>query len=108
VSPQTKKRAQLGDFATAYGLGEQKAALFLINDWVEIGIMDPFPNEMSEDQVAMSSPEKVSQDVYHEARYVKERSPNVNFIPRQELMWKLMRSCIGVKDSEYLWVYGNA
>ena len=96
------------DFAKAYGLGDQPAELYLINDWVEIGIMDPFPNERSEDQAVMSSPEKVSQDVYHTSRYVESQSPNVNFIPRQEIMWKLMRSCIGVKDPDDLWVHGNA
>ena len=80
----------------------------MINDWVEIGIMDPFPDEKSGDKAIMSSPEKVSQDVYHPSRYLKEQSPNVNFIPRQDIMWKLMRSCIGVTDADYLWVHGNA
>jgi len=96
------------DYDYTYGLGDQPAALHLINDWVEIGIMDPFPKERSEDQAVMSSPEKVSQDVYHESRYLEGQSPNVNFIPRKDIMWKLMRSCIAVKDPEYLWVYGDA
>ena len=52
----------------------------------------------------MRPPEKIDQNVYHESRYREEGSPNVNYIPRKEMMWKLMRSCIGVEDPNGLWI----
>ena len=49
-------------------------------------------------------PEKAEDLVYPESRLIKEYSPFAIYIPKKEIMLKLMRSTIMVKKKETLWI----
>ena len=52
----------------------------------------------------MCIPTKVDDWVYPESRYVEGLSPFVIYIPKKEIMLKMMRACIEVKKPEDLWI----
>jgi len=74
-----------------------------------LGIVDPFPNEERLNKSKAALPEKGDSDtshiplVYPAERYVEGNSPYCLYIPSNELMFKLMRACIGVKKPQDLW-----
>ena len=45
-------------------------------------------------------PTKPDDLVYEECRYVEKYSPYCIYIPKKDLMFKLMRSCVNVKNPE--------
>ena len=62
---------------------------------------DPFPDEDKLTKNKGKLPEEVDgqiQLVYPENRYVEGNSPYTMYIPSIEVMFKLMRSCICVKE----------
>ena len=70
---------------------------YCINSLEVIGWRDPFDPEKE-------FPFKgVSDDVYAETRYRPEYSPLSIYIPNNELMFKLMRACIAVRNPTDLW-----
>ena len=48
-------------------------------------------------------PDRPDKLVYPEFRYIKGQVPYCIYIPRKEIMLKLMRACIGVTREEDLW-----
>ena len=48
-------------------------------------------------------PELPDDLVYAKSRYMAEHSPYQVYIPRSEMMIKLMRACVGVTKIEDLW-----
>jgi len=52
----------------------------------------------------MHTPNKIEDRVYPNSRYVKGNSPYCIYIPCKEVMLKLMRACVQVKDPEELWI----
>ena len=76
-----------------------------------IGLEDPFPND---DHHITGSLDDVDQSVYYQAklvtdlvyqkqRYILSTSPTQIYIPRKEIILKLMRACIEVKQINGLW-----
>lgn len=47
--------------------------------------------------------EDVNSLVYHRQRFTVDHSPVQIFIPRKELMLKMIRACVGVKMESKLW-----
>lgn len=41
--------------------------------------------------------------VYHRQRFTPDHSPLQIFIPRRELLLKMMRACLGIKTEAELW-----
>ena len=52
----------------------------------------------------LKSPCHLDDWVYPEFRYVNGNAPHSIYIPRKEIMLKIMRACIGVKKPEDLWI----
>ena len=83
---------------------------FFINSFKSIGLSDPFPHDDEiitgslDDGESLKMPEKVSDLVYPESRLVPEYSPFAIYIPKKEIMLKLMRSTVMVKKKELLWI----
>ena len=42
---------------------------------------------------------------YHDSLYDKDRSPMCIYMPSNEVLFKLMRACIGCEKAEDLWIY---
>lgn len=45
--------------------------------------------------------------LYPENRYIEDQVPLHIYIPRKEIMFKLMRACIDVEKPEDLWIYAK-
>ena len=52
----------------------------------------------------LSLPESVDDLVYPEQRYIAGQSPFQLYIPRLEVMVKIMRACINVEKPEDVWI----
>ena len=82
-----------------------------INSFMQIGLEDPWPEDEKIitgslddiDPKVYKIPTKVEDDVYAAYRYINGSSPTVVYIPRKEIMLKLMRACIDVKNPKDLW-----
>ena len=84
---------------------------FHINCLRQVGIEDPFPDDHTKFQKSLNCHDmNTNQDltiddlVYPFASYAEE-SPACIWIPRIELMFKLMRACLGVTDEKDLWMF---
>lgn len=68
--------------------------------------MEGIEDEKKEDEglEVAKIPTSMEQDVYPPARYLEEFSPVVIFIPKKEIMFKMMRACIGVRCTSDLWI----
>ena len=49
-------------------------------------------------------PTKPEDLVYFRSRYIEGFSPYCVYIPKKEIMLKLMRACVSVPKSEDLWI----
>lgn len=80
---------------------------FLINSFKQIGWPDPFPNDNLPKNPHLEKYDSYVSDadelVYPQSRSNKDFIPLMIYIPRKELMWKMMRACIGVTDEKELW-----
>lgn len=79
-----------------------------INSFFDIGWADPFTEESPNGLEAIKSiklPSAANDLVYHESRYTEEYSPYVVYLPGDDLLFKLMRSCLGCKQVQDLWIY---
>jgi hypothetical protein len=56
----------------------------------------------------MNIPTAVDDWVYSESRYIDGFSPYVIYVPKKEIMLKMMRACIEVKKEEDLWINQEA
>ena len=52
----------------------------------------------------MKTPNKIEQRIYPDNRYIAGASPHCIYIPCKEIMLKIMRACINVKESHQLWI----
>jgi hypothetical protein len=67
-------------------------------------MVDPFPDENDFDlKYPLVKPVSINDTVYHESRYNKQNSVLCVYIPRKEIMFKLMRACLGVQSVDQLW-----
>lgn len=102
VSKQTDQKAKLTPrFLKDNGLISVQRP-FLVNCFPQIGIEDPFPNDDltvigSVDDDDCKIAQKHTDLIYDAGRYQDEFSPLCIYIPRKELMLKMMRACIDVK-----------
>lgn len=80
-----------------------------------MGISDPFPEDTPHIRKLMKGNpiagladsllfECVEHLVYSSHRYVMAYSPYMLYIPRKEVMFKIMRACINVTDPLDLWL----
>lgn len=88
------------DFYEKYEIYDFVPKPWNIISFIQIGMCDPFPTEP---HIKYLPIEKASDLAYMPARYVKENSPPCIYIPSPEIMFKLMRACVVVKDKEGLW-----
>ena len=49
--------------------------------------------------------EEYSNLIYDVDRYLEEMSPMCVYIPSRELIFKMMRACVGCTKVEDLWIY---
>ena len=83
---------------------------FFINSFTIIGWSDPYPNDDEfikgsvDDGDGMQMPTVPTDLVYFKTRYIEGFSPYCIYIPKKEIMLKLMRACIEVKKPEDLWI----
>ena len=89
-------------------------ANYLINRFFTVGFADPYPDDdkniigsVDDAPDDLVSPSKIEDKVYPESRYVEGNSPNCIYLPNKEIMLKLMRACIKVKDVNHLWIMKN-
>ena len=81
---------------------------FNINSFSQIGMVDPFPFENKyEREHPLVVPVSINDMVYDYKRYYPANSVPQIYIPRKELMYKLMRACMGVEDASELWFNRN-
>ena len=74
-----------------------------INSFEQVGWLDPFPFETKKDEECPCFPRFVSEMAYESDRFIPKLAPFVIYIPKKEIMWKIMRACIGVTTKEGLW-----
>ena len=101
------------DFLTKsrYDLIDARMANYLINRFFTVGFADPYPDDdkniigsVDDTPEGIHQPCNVDHRVYPNSRYTEGNSPYCIYIPNQEIMLKLMRACIMVKNPEALWV----
>jgi hypothetical protein len=85
--------------------------LYNINSFQTIGWNDPFPRDellvlgSIKDHKGLRKPQNAYDLVYERRRYTPECSPQCIYIPKKEIMLKLMRSCVGVEKPQDLWIF---
>ena len=113
ISQETKENSEIANnFLKKYNLIVSNLGDFNINRFFSVGISDPFPDDdlniigsRDDGEDFLAVPEKVEDFVYPDSRYVEGDSPNCIYIPNKEIMFKMMRACITVKDPFALWNY---
>lgn len=92
----------------------------MINTFDAVAIQDPFSHEVAPKQMtgedtpknmhdiggngkSCAIPKKIDDLVYAKTRYIPNFAPFCIYIPKTELMFKMMRACIGIKDPKDLW-----
>ena len=106
MSHETKQKGALPKkFKQNYHeLIDEKKITFLIDDFEEINIVDPFPDENEfTTTVIMHFPEQASDFVYPVNRLIYSLTPSSIYFPSKKIVCKLMRACIGVTDVDDLW-----
>ena len=72
-----------------------------INCFEVLGWKDPFP--VKNYQSSFIIPHDIDQLVYPKSRYIEGMFPWVIYVPRQDVMFKMMRACVEVTKEEELW-----
>ena len=111
VNSNTEIEASLDpNFLIKYGFVENINDLkqFNINSFKQIGFPDPFYNtdylkQAVDDSSLVKFFSETTDLVYPDKWYKLENSPLCIYIPRKELMFKIMRGCIGVTKENELW-----
>ena len=86
-----------------YDLWDFEDKDYRINCFEKVGWVDPFPR----DNLFKSNtkkPDNIETLVYATSRYKPGEPPQVVYVPRREMMFKMMRACIDVKEIEDLWI----
>ena len=117
ISSDTAASGQLSaEFLIKYEIvdqADQTLKSHNINSFYILGISDPFPEDTPQLRRALKKVavpdesllfESEDQLVYESSRYVLSYSPYMVYIPRKELMFKMMRACISVKGKADLWL----
>lgn len=106
ASSFTQDAAQIApDFLNKYDLADKLKNLYVynINSFTQIGLEDPWPDDEDIvkgslddiDPAVYTMPVKVTDLVYKKSRYESSvESPTQVYIPRKEIMLKLMRACV--------------
>ena len=81
-----------------YHLHDKKEKHHLINSFSQIAWLDPFPEDAESLKSSFVEPAKIDDLVYHKSRLKPGFIPWVVYIPRKDIMFKIMRGCIGVTD----------
>ena len=114
IGEETLKASKLSkDFIKKYRIldgAHGEAFPWGVNTFNQIGWDDPFP----EDAKVGGTSEEIGSDItadtkytdwtYPESRFVEGFGPYCIYVPRAELMLKIMRACINVKVPEDLWI----
>ena len=111
ISLQTKEHSVIANnFLKKYNLIVKNPQDFNINRFFSVGIADPYPDDdlniigsRDDGEDFLPAPDKVEDFVYPDSRYVEGRSPYCIYIPNKEIMFKMMRACITVKEPTDLW-----
>ena len=105
ISAETAAQSTLPKgFLQKYKIIASDPCSWKINSFEQIGIHDPFPLENPSDQQDMpenfqSVRESSQEEVYDSDRMNSQfGSPAMIYIPRKELMIKMMRACIAVSE----------
>ena len=105
VTAETASQAKIAKkFAfKKYGLFEANDLPDRINTFASLGFKDPFPND-SKFESDWKPPVSYDDLVYDRSRLKNATFPPfLIYLPRKELMFKLMRACIGVNHERELW-----
>ena len=73
-----------------------------ITSFEQLGWKDPYPNE-NRIKAKWKNPEKIDDLVYKKARFQNNFIPQVVYVPRKDIMFKIMRACIEVKSEQDFW-----
>ena len=113
ISKLTKKHSKISnDFLIKYKIVDKKEQFkpYLMNGFKVIGWCDPFPDDDKfikgsvDDEVFLIA-KTVDHKVYPDQRYFEGNSPMPIYIPKKEIMLKIMRACICVKKVNDLWCF---
>jgi hypothetical protein len=83
----------------------------VINSFQTIGWSDPFPQDDEfiigslDDGDNLVVPEAPLDLVYEESRYMQDCSPLCIYVPKKEIMLKMMRACVEIKNPCSLWFH---
>lgn len=110
ISATTLENSKIpSDFLVKYDIVEDYKP-FLINSFRTVGWSDPFPDEGEtiigsrlEEFLNLFVHEDAQDLVYEPSRYCKEHSPLHLYVPKKEVMLKIMRACIGVNKITDFW-----
>jgi hypothetical protein len=111
VSEETIANSQIGRYFLLQNKFVDAYKPFFINSFSIIGWSDPFPNDDNlikgslDDGDGMSMPKYFTDLVYSESRYIEGFSPYCIYIPKKEIMIKMMRASIAVPKIEDLWIH---
>ena len=78
-----------------------------INSFEQIAWIDPYPQETDVTDDLFKVPLYTEDLIYEHGRYHEEYQPLMIYIPRKDVMMKLMRACIGIKNERELWFEGQ-
>ena len=108
ISEETKESSVIAkDFLTLkkYKMIDTRMANFLINRFFTVGFADPYPDDdknitgsVDDKPDGLEPPSQINERVYPDSRYTPGNSPFCIYLPNSEIMLKLMRACIKVKD----------
>ena len=80
---------------------------YLINSFNQINWPDPFPYEVNSFKSKVKQPVTYQDIVYNLKRFHGGKISHVIYIPRAELMFKMMRACLNVTEIDQLWLYND-
>ena len=108
ISQETLKSSKISnDFLVKYKLVDQPMAYF-INSFQTVGWADPYPDDDKfikgslDDGDNLKIPERPDDWVYPKERISQEISPFQIYIPKKEIMLKMMRACISRRPENIL------
>ena len=118
ISEETRAHSGIAkDFLTKAKydiIDEREDISYLIKRFWTVGFADPYPDDdkhiigsVDDTPDDLQTPCRIEDRVYPDSRYTEGNSPYCIYIPVKEVMLKLMRACIKVKDPADLWVMKN-
>ena len=115
ISQETEENSMIAkDFLIRYNIVDNRCLSFLIQRFITVSFPDPYPQDdinilgsVDDTPDDLKLPENPEDRVYPDSRYHAHESPFCIYIPCREVMLKLMRACIKVKDANELWVMKN-